>query len=84
MNPDPLSTNNKPMQYRDAVYVATILMVLMVATTFVPAHPYDTALSDFSRYVYDLLTFMLTSWITTFCTLTGLMAYVKSRESGEG
>lgn len=84
MNPDPLSTNNRPMQYRDSVYVATILMVLLTATTFMPAHTYDMLQEDPERYAYDLFTFLLQSWITSFCGLTGLIVYVKHKESSDG
>ena len=83
MNPDPLSTNERPMQYQDALVVATVLMVLLTATTFVPSHSYDTLAEDPGRYCYDLLTFLLQAWITSFCGLTGLIVYVKRKEPAE-
>ena len=81
MNPDPLSTNEKPMQYRDALVVATVLMVLLVCTTFMPAHPYESIAEDPARYTYDLITFCLQAWITSFCGLTGLIVYVKTKQT---
>ena len=81
MNPDPLSTNARPMQYRDALIVATVLMVLLTATTFIPSHSYDVLVEDPARYCYDLITFLLQAWITSFCGLTGLIVYVKRKES---
>lgn len=84
MNPDPLSTNNKPMQYRDAVYVATVLMILMVATTFLPSHSYDMLSADSQRYLYELTTFCLQSWITSYAGLTGLIVYVQTKKAREG
>lgn len=84
MNPDPLSTNDRPMEYRDAVYVATILMILLTATTFMPAHTYDMLNEDPTRYAYDLFVFLLQSWITSFCGLTGLIVYVKTKADREG
>ena len=80
MNPDPLSTNEKPMQYRDALIVATVLMILLTCTTFIPAHPYEAIVDDPARYAYDLITFLLQAWITSFCGLTGLIVYVKHKE----
>lgn len=84
MNPDPFATNNRPMQYRDAVYVATILMILLTTVTFLPAHPYDMLAADPTRYSYDLVVFLLQSWITSFCTLTGLIVYAQTKEAREG
>lgn len=84
MNPDPLSTNEKPMQYRDALYVATVLMILLTATTFLPAHTYEMLNEDPARYVYELAVFLLQSWITSFCGLTGLIVYVQTKAAREG
>jgi len=84
MNPDPLATNSRPMQYRDAISVATVLMLLLTATTFLPAHTYDVLSEDPTRYAYDLITFLLQAWITSFCGLTGLIVYVKRQESSDG
>jgi len=68
------------MQYQDALVVATVLMLLLTATTFVPSHPYEALEEDPKRYCYDLLTFLLQAWITSFCGLTGLIVYVKRKE----
>jgi len=84
VNPDPLANNNRPMQYRDAITVATVLMLLLTATTFLPAHTYDMFNEDPTRYTYDLIVFLLQAWITSFCGLTGLIVYVKRQESGDG
>ena len=84
MNPDPLSTNDRPMQYRDAIYVATVLMILLTATTFMPAHNYDKLSEDPQRYAYELCVFLLQSWITSFCGLTGLIVYVQTKQAREG
>jgi len=65
------------MQYRDALTVATVLMVLLTMTTFVPAHPYEALEEDPQRYCYDLITFLMQAWITSFCGLTGLIVYVQ-------
>lgn len=81
MNPDPLSTNARPMKYQDALVVATVLMLLLTATTFIPSHPYDAIVDDPARYAYDLITFLLQAWITSFCGLTGLIVYVKRKET---
>lgn len=81
MNPDPLSTNARPMQYQDALVVATVLMILLTCTTFIPSHPYETIVDEPARYAYDLITFLLQAWITSFCGLTGLIVYVKRKES---
>lgn len=83
MNPDPLSTNDRPMQYRDAIYVASFLTLLMVATTFLPSHTYDVLNADPQRYGYDLAVFFLQTWITSFCGLTGLIVYVKRQSSSD-
>lgn len=84
MNPDPLSTNEKPMSYRDAAIVATILMIATAATAFMPTHGYEVMIIDPPRFAYDLFVFLWTSWITTFVALTGLTYYAKRSRSGEG
>jgi len=71
------------MQYRDALYVASILTILMVATTFLPAHTYDMLQEDAERYGYDLTVFLLQAWITSFCGLTGLIVYTSKKKNGE-
>jgi len=83
MNPDPLSTNDKPMSYRDALIVATILTLVSVATVFMPTHGYDVYLIDPERFVWDLAGFVFCSWITTFASLTGLTFYAKRQSSGD-
>jgi len=72
------------MQYRDAITVATVLMLLLTATTFLPAHTYDMLNEDPTRYTYDLAVFLLQAWITSFCGLTGLIVYVKRQEASDG
>jgi len=84
MNPDPLSTNEKPMSYRDAAIVATILMFATAATVFMPTHGYEVMISDPPRFAYDFFMFLWASWITTFVSLTGLTYYAKRSRSGEG
>lgn len=84
MNPDPLSTNDKPMSYRDAAIVATVLMLFLAATTFMPLHGYDVYMRDPPRFAWDLLNFLWLSWITMFVSLTGLTKYAKSKSSGDG
>jgi hypothetical protein len=84
MNPDPLSTNEKPMSYRDAAIVATILMLVSAATVFMPTHGYDVYVSDPPRFGYELFAFLFSSWITYFVSLTGLTYYAKSKSSGDG
>ena len=84
MNPDPLSTNEKPMSYRDAAIVATILMLVSAATVFMPTHGYDVYLNDPQRFGWDLCVFLFSSWITQFVVLTGLTYYAKSKSSGDG
>lgn len=84
MNPDPLSTNDKPMSYRDAAIVATILMLFTTGTAFMPLHGYDVYLSDPPRFCWDLINFLWITWITIFGSLTGLTAYAKHQASGDG
>jgi len=84
MNPDPLSTNDKPMSYRDAAIVATILMFSLAAGAFMPTHGYDVLISDPPRFAYDLFMFLWTTWITTFVSLTGLTYLAKRSQSGDG
>lgn len=84
MNPDPLSTNDKPMQYRDAIVVATVLMILLTCTIFIPTHPYESIVEEPQRYAYDLITFLLQAWITSFCGLTGLTVYAKTKQTPPG
>jgi len=84
MNPDPLSTNEKPMTYRDAAVVATIIMFATAAFVFMPTHGYDIYVSDPERFAYELFNFLWTTWITTFVSLTGLTYLAKRQASGEG
>lgn len=72
------------MQYQDALIVATVLTLLMTATVFLPAHPYETLEADAGRYCYDLAAFVLQSWITSFAALTGLTVYAKSKQANKG
>jgi len=84
MNPDPLSTDNKPMSYRDAATVATILMLVSAFSVFMPTHGYDVCIHDPPRFLWDLVVFIFSSWVTYFVCLTGLTIYAKRQESGEG
>jgi len=84
MNPNPLSTNEEPMSYRDAAIVATILMIFLTGSAFMPLHGYDVYLSDPQRFCWDLFNFLWITWITIFVSLTGLMKYTQSKGSGEG
>ena len=84
MNPNPLSTNEEPMSYQDAAIVATILMIFLAGTAFMPVHGYEVYLQDPPRFAWDLMNFLWISWITIFVSLTGLMKYAKSRSSGDG
>jgi len=83
MNPDPLSTNDKPMSYRDAAIVATILMIAMTCAVFMPTHGYDVLINDPPRFAFDLIVFIASSWVTQFMVLTGLTVYAKRGTSGE-
>jgi hypothetical protein len=83
MNPDPLSTNDKSMTYRDAAIVATILMLSTAAFVFMPTHGYDVMMSNPSRFAYDLFNFLWTTWITTFVSLTGLTYLSKKQQPSE-
>lgn len=84
MNPDPLSTNEKPMSYRDAAIVALFLMVATTCAVFMPTHGYDVLINDPPRFAFDLAVFVISSWITQFVVLTGLTYYAKSQSSGDG
>lgn len=84
MNPDPLSVNDEPMSYRDAAIVATILMLFLAGTAFIPLHGYDVYLNDPQRFYWDLLHFLWITWITVFVSLTGLMKYATREKSGDG
>ena len=81
MNPNALSTNSEPMKFRDAGVVATVLMLVSLATLFLPTHDYNVVMSDFSKYAYDLAVFVFSSWVTYFGSLTGLMLY--TRKTGQ-
>jgi hypothetical protein len=83
MNPDALSINDKPMSYRDAAIVATVLTLVMAASVFMPTHGYDVFLNEPPRFVWDLTVFLFSSWISEFVILTGLTAYAKSKSSGD-
>lgn len=80
MNPNPISTNSEPMKFKDAGIVATVLMLVSMATLFLPAHDYNVFLADMQKYLFDLGTFVFSSWITFFGSLTGLMAYARRTE----
>jgi len=84
MNPDPFSTNEKPMSYRDAAIVAIILTVSLTGTVFMPVHGYDVYLNDPPRFWWDLFNFLWITYITVFVSLTGLTKYAKSQSSGDG
>jgi hypothetical protein len=84
MNPNPLSTNSTPMNFRDAAIVATVIMFVFLSATFFPSHSYDSLCADPARYAYELLTSMLAYWIGTFASVTGLMAYAQKKNSGDG
>lgn len=84
MNPDPLSTNDRPMSYRDAAIVATILMIATAFAVYMPTHGYDTYVRDRERFTFDLVVFLGSSWFTIFISLTGLTAYAKYQASSEG
>lgn len=83
MNPDPLSTNSRPMQYQDALIVATVITILMVSVSFFTTHSYDMLAEDPDRYVYDLVVLVLQTWIASFAGLTGLTVYAKRQEAGD-
>lgn len=84
MNPDPLSTNENPMSYKDAAIVATVLMLTITATVFMPTHGYEVYLTDPDRFYFDLATFLFSSWITIFASLTGLTFYAKHQTTQDG
>jgi len=84
MNPDPLSTNDRPMSYRDAAIVATVLMIATAFTVYMPTHGYDVYVGDPDRFLFDLVAFLGSSWVTVFVSLTGLTAYAKRQASSEG
>lgn len=81
MNPDPLSTNTRPMKYSDAAIVATILMLCTAATVFMPQHGYEVYVEDPDRFTFELAQFLFSTWITTFAALTGLTIYAKRQET---
>ena len=81
MNPNPISTNSEPMKFKDAGIVATVLMLVSLATLFLPTHDYAIVMSDFSKYAYDLVVFLFSSWVTYFGSLTGLMLYTRKTET---
>lgn len=80
MNPDPLATNDKPMSYQDALIVACFLCAMLVFTVFMPAHTYDVFSADPSRFIWDLVTFIGATYLSTFGMLTGLTIYAKRKE----
>jgi len=84
MNPDPLSTNDRPMSYRDAAIVATVLMIATAFTVYMPLHGYDVYVRDPDRFMFDLVVYLGSLWITVFMSLTGLTAYAKRQASSEG
>lgn len=84
MNPDPLSTNDRPMSYQDAAIVATVLMVSLTAAVFMPTHGYEVYVSDPDRFFFELGEFLFSSWITSFMSLTGLTYYAKRQAASEG
>jgi hypothetical protein len=75
-----METNSEPMKFEDAGIVATVLMLVSLATLFLPAHDYNVFLLDAQKYLFDLGTFIFSSWITFFGSLTGLMAYTRRTE----
>ena len=72
------------MNFRDAAIVASVVMLALTATVFMPAHGYDVLLSDPPRWAFDLFVFAFSTWITQFGALTGLMAYANAKKSGDG
>lgn len=88
MNPDPFATNDRPMSFRDAAVVATILMIATAFTVYMPTHGYDVYMGDPDRFLFNLIIYLGSSWITVFVSLTGLTAYAKhqaaSDEDGSG
>jgi hypothetical protein len=59
-------------------------MFFLLVTAFFPSHNYDQLSADPGRYVYDLLVGIVTYWVTSFATMTGLIVYVQKKETGEG
>ena len=80
MNPDPISGT---MKFKDAVVVATILMLATIATLFLPNHAFETWTTDTFKTAYDLIVFGFEAWITSFVALTGLTAYAKHKNGSE-
>lgn len=72
------------MSYRDAAIVATVLMLVSVATVYMPTHGYDVYISDPQRFSFELETFAFSSWVTNFAALKGIAIVVSRRESGDG
>jgi hypothetical protein len=81
MNPNPLDGNGtKPLSFRDAALVSTILTVVLVFTAFMTSHGFNLWVANPAQCVYDIIVFVGTSWITEFVTLTGLGYYVKRQK----
>jgi hypothetical protein len=83
MQPNPLSTNDQPMKWKDAAIVAFVLMLTTAAAVFMPTHGYDVLKADPARFCYDLINYLWTSYITTFATLIGVMKVAQSQKSGD-
>jgi len=67
------------MSYRDALIVALILTIATATVPFMVTNGYDVLVSDSPRFVYNIVTFSIASFTTTFITLTGLTAYAKRK-----
>lgn len=75
MNPDPLSTNDHPMNCKDALIVALIIALSVTFTVFMPTHGYDIMAADPPRFIYDLVVFLGAAFLTNFGILSGLTMY---------
>jgi hypothetical protein len=71
------------MSFKDAAVVATIVMIVLLSATFFPSHNYDALCADPARYAYELVTSLISYWIGTFASVTGLMAYAQTKKSGD-
>lgn len=84
MNPDPFSTNDRPMSYKDAITVATILLLVTVFTVFLPTHGYAVYVENPEQFLFELVAFIGAQWTTVFASMLGLTAYAKYQESRGG
>lgn len=81
MNPDPLSTNDHPMNYKDALIVALIIAISVTFTVFMPTHGYDIMAAEPPRFIWDLIVFFVTAFLTNFGILAGLTMYtIRTKE----